>query len=482
MIYLPVIIPSRMAKLKTFGYGNYSSLYSLSDCFPFSLQELCSLYIVGHLDQYSLEYLTLLPTTMRHQLLIRLPAVDLQLLENTFFLKDIDTELYWKRIFCHFQESLPSHCVCLSSNYNSANLKPCSFKEDFLNKAVDSVLQYHPDTCRHICHCLPLTSFISIRYVSRSMELHPYNRYNDYVKRVFEHAGLCLVCSQHKIVFPLRLQATKHLSSCVNNYKESVLAAIDILTNCFDHFPKYLTVYKPPFKSQDVFQLQIHPLIKYFLASIKILRCAGEFKNMKRTFHTVSKPLSCLKSLHIGHLCTTYDTSCCALQLEKCLPFFTPTHECPAYDGLEELFVQDLQDHSGALLSRLSSMLLNQKHMRRIELTGQLNSNQNFEIFLSTLFTLTEQPQFERFDIQLYNYNDNLSIEEFLKVLVSTLSTSCTHHFLLPLNNIKMVVSCTSSSKVEKLSMEFNKVLPKDAPQHINTVSFKETSLQEVYE
>ena len=470
-----------MAKQRSLGYGSYSSLYSLSGYFPFSLQELCSLYIVGHLDQYSLEYLTLLPTTLRHQLLHRLPAVDIQLLENTFFLKDIDTELYWKTIFCHFLGNLSSHCVCLSSNYNSPNLKPCSFKEDFLNKAVDSVLQYHPDICRHICHCLPLTSFISIRYVSRAMELHPYNRYNGYVKRVFEHAGLCVVCSQHKIVFPLRLKATKHVTSCVNNYRESIVAAIDILTNCFNHFPKYVTVYNPPFKSQDVFQFQIHPLIKNFLASIKLLRCAGDFKNMKRIFHTVSKPLSCLTSLHVGHLCTTYDTSCCALQLEKCLPFFTPTHECPAYDSLEELFVQDLQDHSGVLLSQLSSMLLNQKHLKRIKLTGQFNSNQNIGIFLSTLLTLIEQPQFEKFDIQLYNSNDNFSIEKFVKIVISTLATSRIHHLLLPLYNIKMVVNHTCSDKVEKLSMEFNKVLPKDAPQHVNTISFKEMSLLEVY-
>lgn len=67
--------------------------------FPLPLQAACFLYVVGHLDQYTPEILSLLPTRLRSQLLFCLPTMDLHKLENTVVADGIsDISLHWKSL------------------------------------------------------------------------------------------------------------------------------------------------------------------------------------------------------------------------------------------------------------------------------------------------------------------------------------------------------------------------------------------------
>ena len=61
------------------------------------LAQLCENYIVKHLEEFPVSRLSLLPLSMRRDLLWRLPIADVCLrLENTDFVKGLDMAAYWK--------------------------------------------------------------------------------------------------------------------------------------------------------------------------------------------------------------------------------------------------------------------------------------------------------------------------------------------------------------------------------------------------
>ena len=57
---------------------------------PLSLEKQCLVYIITNLDNIPPEYLALLPTRLRCQLLVNLPAVDICRLEKTEVVRGID--------------------------------------------------------------------------------------------------------------------------------------------------------------------------------------------------------------------------------------------------------------------------------------------------------------------------------------------------------------------------------------------------------
>ena len=70
---------------------------STMSCFVEPLAALCKNYIVEHLEEFPISHLSLLPLSMRRDLLWRLPIADVCLrLEGTDFIKGLDMAAYWK--------------------------------------------------------------------------------------------------------------------------------------------------------------------------------------------------------------------------------------------------------------------------------------------------------------------------------------------------------------------------------------------------
>ena len=66
-------------------------------CVVESLALLCENYIAKHLEEFPISYLSLLPLSIRKDLLWRLPIADVCLrLENSDFVKGLDMAAYWK--------------------------------------------------------------------------------------------------------------------------------------------------------------------------------------------------------------------------------------------------------------------------------------------------------------------------------------------------------------------------------------------------
>ncbi len=68
------------------------------------LSDLCHSYILMHLEELPVSYLSLLPLSERKCLLQRLPIADVCLLEDTDFMNDIDMENYWRLPATEFVE------------------------------------------------------------------------------------------------------------------------------------------------------------------------------------------------------------------------------------------------------------------------------------------------------------------------------------------------------------------------------------------
>ena len=108
---------------------------------PLSLQDTCYLFLIGHLHQFR-DVLARLPYSLRHQLLLRLPAIDLQLLDESSIWNGLEKDNYWKAIRCRLKgvdsETISGRAknellseISLFVHQNSAEVKP-----EFFNPVV----------------------------------------------------------------------------------------------------------------------------------------------------------------------------------------------------------------------------------------------------------------------------------------------------------------------------------------------------------
>lgn len=77
------------------GKGRYVSLKMSTTRVVPSLFCQCKLYFLMHVEEFSVTFLSLLPVSVREELLWRLPVADVCLLEDTNFVEDLDMEVYW---------------------------------------------------------------------------------------------------------------------------------------------------------------------------------------------------------------------------------------------------------------------------------------------------------------------------------------------------------------------------------------------------
>ena len=65
-----------------------------------SLQLQCLYFVVGRLEEYSLQTVSLLPSSLRRQLLLRLPVADIcRLEEDHLFMSALDPDSIWRGVF-----------------------------------------------------------------------------------------------------------------------------------------------------------------------------------------------------------------------------------------------------------------------------------------------------------------------------------------------------------------------------------------------
>ena len=124
-----------------------------------SLQNLCLIYIIRFLEFFPVDYLALLPVTVRQRLLENLPPVDVCRLERSKFSEGLNIDGVWKQL------SNISHILMLytrHSNTPASHLTESGYKDSFFNQIYSFfsthrfVASLDKDRCKIVqCLCTP---------------------------------------------------------------------------------------------------------------------------------------------------------------------------------------------------------------------------------------------------------------------------------------------------------------------------------------
>ena len=127
---------------------------------PVSLQNLCLIYIIRFLELFPVDYLALLPVTVRQRLLENLPPVDVCRLEQSKFSEGLDIDGVWKKL------RNISDILTLYTRYSdisASSLSKNGYKESFFNELYSflAIKQFETSLAVHRykivqCLCTPL--------------------------------------------------------------------------------------------------------------------------------------------------------------------------------------------------------------------------------------------------------------------------------------------------------------------------------------
>jgi len=256
---------------------------------PLSLQEICYLYLVGHLDKYTPEILSLLPKLLRRQLLFRLPAIDLHQLENTPVTDDFDHDMsiYWKALLEYVKEVMyhpmnPSetrHPFCLA-------MGNCPFLEEkcYESDEADSKNVFLDGVALHIVLPQKAEAGVSQQptdysYPHAKLFCLPYqlppqrkNRISSlYMKATLQASRLKYLCSSNSLMIPSRLESIYITEPWDNQSITCVLSLLRILVDIFD----YRAAALPLDSSYDEFYRQNAALLERFLSQVEVIDVCG---------------------------------------------------------------------------------------------------------------------------------------------------------------------------------------------------------------
>ena len=108
--------------------GGFSDTLQMAST-PVSLQNQCLIYIIRFLELFPVDYLALLPVTVRQRLLENLPPADVCRLEQSKFSEGLDIDGVWKKL-SNISDMLPYTHYSSKPAYLSKN----GYKDSFFNK------------------------------------------------------------------------------------------------------------------------------------------------------------------------------------------------------------------------------------------------------------------------------------------------------------------------------------------------------------
>ena len=427
-----------------------------SSCVPsqemnllFSLQELCLLYLVGHLDKYTPDILSLLPAHLRHQLLCRLPALDLHKLESTPVARGLDVSTCWQALYDYIRKMLYPECEdsrcyqCPNFRENIMPNKNRGPKESVMRLAASHMVQelvlvrgYFLCTKKSpggisqrlnaILFCLP-EKFPSVKEDSNVSE-------SQCMQAPFELTGLYYYDSALGLVIPSRL--TSFILVWKERTPDCALSLMKVLLDCFSYRSHYVPM-------QDVVHLFFGydsskwMIVEKYLSQAETICCSYSFplhnefdswKNILReNFCAEDTRLSNLVILSRDHFSLPMYIDLFSQYL-GCPP---PTVHLPTYKGLKELVVHTYRDESVSIKSadqtlyKLAAMIDNQEQLTTLtcELQGFFQATPQSDAVMMAIARLMEKSCMEEVKI----CGTRLNIAPVSKVVSSYLFTPTSH-------------------------------------------------------
>ena len=423
----------------------------------FSLQDLCLLYLVGHLDKYTPNTLSLLPAHLRHQLLCHLPVYDLQSLESTSVVCGLDVSTYWQALYDYFRIILYPGCDYIGC-HDCFNLKEIIVpnenrgpKESVLRLAA-SLIRFPTYSDKGYAFCLRKTPH-GISHLNVTLFCLPDRFSSDNVSKsrcniqaIFELTGLCYFDSNLGFLIPSRLTSLIVVNVGPWNilYPDNALSLMKMLVNHFNYRSHHIPV--SGFMHAILFGhiSSIRMIAEKYLSQAEMICCnSNELREshfdiwrniLKENFCAQDATLSKLKlknsdyeSFHLG--------------MELLSPYLgcaTASLDLPTYKGLKEIVIHSLWDDKTISsaehpLDKLAVIIDNQDQLKTLHLHGRFLATPQSDAVMMAVARLMEKKSVESVKL-CGDGHSQLNITSVSKVVSSYLFTPTSHKQVLKLS------------------------------------------------
>ena len=444
-----------------------------------SLQELCYLTLVGHLDHYTPEYLALLPPTLRRQLFARLPAVDLYRIDGTVACAEIDMAPYWEIIYQSFKlvGADPQFPFLWEQHCGHAPQSVLEYRNMYMDKIAQHVVRTTSGAlveqkCQHLSDFVPLATLVSVGYIYRHILLHDGINYctDDVVPpanrrgaiTMFTSAGLEVVCSHHCILVPKRLQLSHPQPWACD--EGAVLLIMELLV-LLRHYPKFVC-YHSNLPKAIINHIE-EELVQRVLGGATVLALVHDnhlsvpsihdatFKLQTLMEAMVARGRSMCRTLYLGIPGTMYTGVLGEEYVQEVTRLLETVPALGMFcESIEELYMEKISNtirgrqvretgvfHAAKLLNCL-------RNLRRVILKQFFVSCPEF---ITALSNLVRRPCFESLSFMGSNV-DEMALEGFTELLVHYLTSPATHLQQLSFNSLKITSSDHTMANLEELA------------------------------
>ena len=490
-------------------------ILNVDNLFPISLQEYCYLFIIGYLDQYPPEYIALLPTRLRQNLLARLPAIDIQLMENTAaVVENINAEMFYLH---------PDDVRKMSSTSISFKPTPVGYKEQYLdncmrelfwiiNNHTERVTGIHVCKSRHMANLKPLEALLCLRHFNLGSIYLDEGQLKS-VQNILKHCQLSLQCPRFGgLIVPERHQLTytnpyhyitpdpenKYISQgypWIDGY-DHLVACRDILVEIFHVHPKVVPIDFHNYHGINEYKYTLKPLLSQTegLKFVCMEQCEGNYKlrynqgshasNLKDFFKMIVVNNGNVKHITVDTEEKFYIDRQLMQNLLQCItPFYSPGFEkfvnepnFVPWNTLETLSIGQLPPPPVEKIKRkliikdefifqLAAIIANQKCLRKASLFGSVKYTQASEDLMAVLVVLVQSPQFELLSLgpsaRNSNQNDReISVESFTRLLIQFLTNPAAHDQHLYLDDVMLVHTKSTKKRLKRISSELANIQP----------------------
>ena len=418
------------------------------------------------MDKYPPEKLSLLPTVLRRQLLLHLPAVDLHRLENTSVTVGFDMTLYWKALLDHVNQVMyPSdggHGLCWATSDGPFVEGKCFEKDSCIANSKENFLD---GVALHIAipqKVSPKDYYAYMRKVSKKSKYsyphaklfclpyqfpsaHDSHIASLYMKATLQRSGLNYFCSSDGLIVPSRLESAFITIPWDDESTTSILSLMRILVDVFD--------YRAPLLPFDSSHDELYSdgsnaaLVEQFLSQVRTIEAVvphnkrvPEVTQLPKLLNDVLKTnlLSRTSKVRKLKMSSHFPPHPFRTHIEILAPYlsqqFVASSDLTPYRGLQEIEIYNVMDEKAFMTStrayplyKLAAIIENQEQLQKVRLQGMFPATPGCKALMVALAGLVSKRSLKELRVIGTGKGSEVNVDLLAQLLVSYLYSPTSH-------------------------------------------------------